>query len=100
MVAIDQTTLPPGAPVEFDNERFVELNREIKLAADAETRNALIRENAAVMREEAAVLFLSWVDYYFVHRPAVRAMSLNLDNSPQMFSIESWRKRIQQLSLY
>ncbi|NDJ60578.1 MAG: ABC transporter substrate-binding protein [Chloroflexi bacterium] len=88
MIAIDPTTLPPGAPVEFDNARFVELNQEIKLAQDADTRNALIRENAALMRDEAALLYLSWVDFYFVHTPQVVAMTLNLDNSPQLFSIE------------
>jgi len=88
MVAIDLTTLPPGAPVEFDNERFVELNQAIKLATDEETRNALIEENAELMYDEAAVLYLSWVDFYFVHTPAVRKLELNLDNSPQMFSIE------------
>ena len=87
MVAIDPTTLPPGAPVEFPNERFNELNQQIKLADDAEERNALIRENAALMRDEAAVLFLSWVDYYFVHSPQVTSMALNLDNSPQIHSI-------------
>jgi peptide/nickel transport system substrate-binding protein len=87
MVALDPTTLPPGAPVEFDNERFLELNQEIKLAADAETRNALIRENAELMRDQAAVLFLSWVDFYFVHTPQVAELELNLDNSPQLYSV-------------
>jgi len=88
MVAIDPTTLPPGAPVEFVSERFNELNQQIKLADDAEERNALIRENAALMRDEAAVLYLSWVDFYFVHTPQVTSMTLNLDNSPQLYSVE------------
>jgi peptide/nickel transport system substrate-binding protein len=88
MVALDPTTLPPGAPIEFANERFIELNQQIKLASDLETRNQLIRENAALMHEEAAVVFLSWVDYYFVHNPNVTAMMLNLDNSPQIYGIE------------
>lgn len=88
MVALDPTTLPPGAPVEFDNDRFVELNQAIKLAPTAEERNALIRENAQLMYDEAAVLFMAWVDFYFIHTPAVRSLTLNLDNSPQIFSIE------------
>lgn len=88
MVALDPSTLPPGGPVEFDNARFLELNQQIRLATDAETRNSLIRENAQLMRDEAAVLYLSWTDTYFVHKPQVMSMSLNLDNSPQIYSIE------------
>lgn len=88
MVALDRTTLPPNAPIEFDNERFLELNQQIKLAPDLETRNALIRENAQLIHDEAAVLFLSWVQFYFVHTPRVQSMQLNLDNSPQLFSVE------------
>ena len=80
--------MQPGAQRHFDNDDFYALNMQISGAPDVETRNALIEQNAALMHDEAAVIFLSWGDFYYVHTNAIESIPLNLDNSPQIYAIE------------
>lgn len=80
--------MQPGAQRHFDNDEFYGLNMQISGAPDAETRNALIAQNAKLMHDEAAVIFLSWMDFYYVHTTAIESIPLNLDNSPQIYAIE------------
>lgn len=78
----------PNAPRYIDSERFYELNGQIQFATDVEVRNELIQECAAVMNEEASLLFLAYTDFYFVHTPAIETLPINLDNSPRIYAIE------------
>lgn len=78
----------PGAQRHFDNDEFYDLNMQIAMAGDAETRNSLIEDAAALMNEEAAVIFLAWKEFFYVHSPDVIELPLNLDNSPRIYAIE------------
>ncbi|MFP4323216.1 MAG: ABC transporter substrate-binding protein, partial [Anaerolineales bacterium] len=78
----------PGAQRHFDNDEFYALNMQIQTAGDAETRTQLIEQTATLMNEEAAVIFLSWSDFYHVHTTAIESVPYNLDNSPQVYAIE------------
>ncbi|NJL57741.1 ABC transporter substrate-binding protein, partial [bacterium] len=78
----------PGSQRHFDNDEFYSLNQQISMAPDEETRVALVEQAAALMNEEAALVFLSWVDFYYVHTPAIESVPFNLDNSPQIYAIE------------
>jgi len=78
----------PGSQIHFDDDEFLRLNGQINGAQDAETRNALIQDAAAVMNEKAGLVFLSWNDFFYVHSPTVTDLPLNLDNSPRLYAIE------------
>jgi len=78
----------PGAQRHFDNDEFYGLNTQISLAGDNETRNELIEQAAGLMHEEAAVIFLSWMDFFYVHSTKIQSMPLNLDNAPRIYAIE------------
>lgn len=78
----------PGSQRHFDNDEFYALNMQINAAPDAETRNGLIEQASALMNEEAALLFLSWTDFFFIHTPNVATLPLNLDNAPRIYAIE------------
>ena len=78
----------PGAQRHFDNDEFYGLNTQISMAGDAETRNGLIQQAAQLMNEEAAVIFLSWQQFYYVYTSNINALPLNLDNSPLLYAVE------------
>jgi len=78
----------PGAQRHFDNDDFYGLNMQISLAGDLETRNDLIQQAATLMNDQAAVIFLSWQQFYYVHTPKISALPLNLDNSPRLYAVE------------
>lgn len=78
----------PGAPRYIEAERFYELNAQIQMATDEETRLELIQECAAVMNEDASLLYLAYTDFYYIHTPAIEALPINLDLSPRIYAIE------------
>jgi peptide/nickel transport system substrate-binding protein len=78
----------PDSQRHFDNDEFYALNAQISVEGDEETRNDLIAQASALMYEEAAVLYISWIDFYYVHSPAIESIPFNLDNAPRIYDIE------------
>ncbi|NDJ84908.1 MAG: ABC transporter substrate-binding protein [Chloroflexi bacterium] len=78
----------PESQRHIDSDEFYALNAQISMATDKETRNELIRQAAQLMHDEASLIFLSWVETFYVHSKDIESVPFNLDNSPQIYAIE------------
>lgn len=78
----------PNAQRHIASDEFYQLNAQINMEGDPEARNALIRDASRLLNEEASVIFLSWMDTWYVHTSRIDAIPFNLDNSPRIYEIE------------
>lgn len=81
---------PPSAGIQphYMNENFFALYREASVQTDPSARAEMIRELAAMMREDAAVLFLTWSALVYTHTPAIRWLPVNYDGSLRLWEVE------------
>jgi peptide/nickel transport system substrate-binding protein len=86
--AVTPFTISESVQRHFDNDDFYALNKQILAATTEEERVTLVEEIAALMNEEAAAVFLSWKQFFYVHTTRLDALPFNLDTSPRIHAIE------------
>ena len=86
--AVNPFTISALVQPHIDSEEFYALNDQITAAETIEERTALVEDIAALMNEEASVIFLSWNSFTYVHTSRIASLPFNLDTSPRIYAIE------------
>jgi peptide/nickel transport system substrate-binding protein len=77
-----------GIQPHYLNEDFYALYQQAHLETDPDARAEMIGELAAMMREDAAVLFLTWSTLVYAHTPSILRLPINYDGSIRLWEVE------------